>query len=57
MAQVFDFSDLIHKHTESFVGRGWLFSKIETWLNEPDEVRFCIITGEPGVGKTAIAAR
>jgi hypothetical protein len=50
------FDSEIAKLTELFTGREWVFEEIDTWLNDKDE-RFFVLTGEPGVGKSAIAAR
>jgi hypothetical protein len=44
----------IERLTGSFTGREWVFGEIDTWLRDRDE-RFFILTGEPGVGKSAIA--
>lgn len=44
------------KLTERFTGREWVFKKIDNWLKQKDE-RFFLLTGEPGVGKSAIATR
>ena len=52
-----DFTDYISKHTESFTGREWVFAEIEAWLATPNDARCFIITGEPGIGKTAIAVQ
>jgi hypothetical protein len=51
-----DFGPDINRLTEGFVGREWLFDAIDDWLEREAE-RFFILTGEPGVGKSAIAAR
>jgi hypothetical protein len=51
-----NFNDEIKKLTENFIGReGWLFKEINHWLLQHDQ-RFFILIGEPGVGKSAIAA-
>jgi hypothetical protein len=50
-------ADYIADRTRDFVGREWVFAEIDAWLTDPDVPRFFIITGEPGIGKTAIAAR
>ena len=52
-----DLSKYLDDHTRDFIGRKWVFEKIDEWLSTPDAPRFFIITGEPGIGKTAIAAR
>lgn len=52
-----DYSDLIADRTRDFTGREWVFAEIDAWLADPSAPCFFIITGEPGIGKTAIAAR
>jgi hypothetical protein len=54
---VFDFSDLIAVHSKNFIGRQWVFADIDHWLADHTAPQFFIITGEPGIGKTAIAAQ
>ena len=39
-----------------FIGRKWLDKQVEAWLDDPDGSRLCILTGDPGVGKSAYAA-
>jgi hypothetical protein len=51
-----DFGRDIDRWTQDFVGREWVFKEIDAWLKRGHE-RFFILTGEPGVGKSAIAAR
>lgn len=53
--QTFDFSTLIAEHSANFVGRDWLLTLVDNFL-ESSKNRFLIITGEPGIGKTAFAA-
>ena len=32
------------------------FAEIERWLADPEAPRFFMLTGEPGIGKTAVTA-
>jgi len=48
-------ADLTH-HLERFTGRQWLFHRIDIWLADPSASRIFWITGNPGTGKTAVAA-
>jgi len=50
-----EFSDLINGYTADFVGRGWLVARLERLMAEPD-CRIVVLTGGPGVGKTAFLA-
>jgi len=50
-----DFTHDIKRLTEKFTGREWFLAQIDNWLTQTEE-RFFILTGEPGVGKSAIAA-
>jgi hypothetical protein len=54
---IFDFTDLITQHSKNFTGRKWVFAEIDHWFANLAAPRFFIITGEPGIGKTAIAAQ
>ena len=47
--------DAIAARAETFAGRGWVARAVDDWLaNGPERV--LVITGEPGSGKTALAA-
>ncbi len=39
------------------VGRKWLTDQVDAWLDDPAGARLCVLYGEPGVGKSAFAAR
>jgi hypothetical protein len=52
-----DFSDYIKCCTDGFTGREWVFAEIDRWLTNPEAPQIFLLTGEPGIGKTAIAAR
>jgi len=39
-----------------FVGRRWLAEQVDGWLDDPAGRRLCVLTGPPGVGKSAFAA-
>src|SRR5688572_16029404 len=43
------------KRAVGFVGRSWVLDKVVEWMGSKSE-RFLLITGEPGSGKTALAA-
>jgi hypothetical protein len=49
------FTSDIARLTENFTGRQWLAEEIDNWLNMRDE-QFLILTGEPGIGKSAFIA-
>ncbi|MCD4736185.1 MAG: TIR domain-containing protein, partial [Bacteroidales bacterium] len=51
----FDFSYEIANFTAHFVGREWLNKEIDGWI-EKSNSRAMIISGEAGIGKSAIAA-
>jgi WD40 repeat protein len=50
-------TETIQRLTREFTGREWVFAEIDRWLEDPEAGRFFILTGEPGVGKSALAAR
>lgn len=51
-----DFSTYIAERTEHFTGREWIVTEIERWLAGPAAPRTFLLTGDPGIGKTAFAA-
>lgn len=48
-------ADIAH-HLPRFTGREWLFDRFRQWMQDPNGGRVFWITGDPGVGKTAIAS-
>lgn len=52
-----DFSRYIARRTRDFTGRRWVFEAVHEWLADEDAPRIFLLTGEPGSGKTALAAR
>lgn len=51
------FATFIADRTTNFIGRKWVFDAIHSCLTETKGKRLFLLTGEPGSGKTAIAAR
>ena len=45
------------ERARTFTGRDWLFRAVDAWLAAPDGRRVFLLTGEPGSGKSAVAAR
>jgi len=55
MEDAIDFNDIIAEKTEDFVGREALFKKVDSFLaHRPGG--YYLIKGDPGIGKSAIAA-
>lgn len=52
-----DFATHIQTATRDFTGRAWVFQALNEWLSRADASSVFLLTGEPGAGKTAIAAR
>jgi hypothetical protein len=52
----FDFSRDIERLTKDFTGRDWFFQEVDRWL-AAKQPRFMLLTANPGVGKSAIAAK
>lgn len=53
--KIIDYGDLIARRTKGFVGRDWLRRAVEDFLRA-DGKRYFLLSGEPGVGKTAFLA-
>lgn len=53
------FAAYIEEKTRGFVGRGWIFEEIDRHLQDREEFPsgYVLITGEPGIGKTALVAQ
>src|SRR3712207_1996855 len=45
----------IAEKAEGFTGREWVLDEVANWLDQRSE-RFLLLTGDPGSGKTALAA-
>jgi len=41
----------------SFVGREWIFDRLDDWLADKRGSSVYLLTGEPGIGKTALAIK
>jgi hypothetical protein len=49
-------SPTIRNIARDFTGRQWLLGNISAWLEDIDDSKFMLITGPPGIGKTALCA-
>ena len=52
-----DFTSYLAERAEQFTGREWVVDAVAAWRGDSPGERSFLITGEPGVGKTAVAAR
>ena len=52
-----DFQADLQKLVTDFTGRVWVFDEIDRWLADRQGAPLFLLTGEPGVGKSAIAAQ
>jgi len=52
-----DFTAELESHRAGFKGRRWLVEVVRAWMANPSAGRVLLILGEPGLGKTAFAAR
>lgn len=56
--RVRDFQNLVNERTREFVGREFVFKAIDNLLSDPSfYCGYIVITGEPGIGKTALLAQ
>ena len=53
----FDFGPFLYDKRRDFCGREWLFQRIDAWRADRDRHRALLITGDPGIGKSAIVAQ
>ncbi len=53
---ILPFAPLIQRQTSGFVGRRWLFDRIERFTQENESGHF-VLRGDPGIGKTAFVAQ
>ena len=51
-----DFSLDIEKHTKNFIGREWVFRKMNEWIKNNSDSRVLWITANAGYGKSALSA-
>jgi len=54
---ILDFTGYLAERAEEFTGREWVIDAVTAWRVDPTGERCFLIIGEPGVGKTAVAAR
>src|ERR1041385_4853805 len=50
-----EFEPFLREKSRDFTGREWLFDEIDEWLRNGNE-KALLITGDPGAGKSAVAA-
>ena len=55
MAGTIDFSPLLNRKLQDFVGRKWLTSAVDSFLKEHDR-GYIVVRSQPGLGKTSFAA-
>jgi len=54
--QMRDFTPFIEEKTRSFVGRQWVFDEVHAFI-EKNPFGYFFIVGDPGIGKSALAAQ
>lgn len=55
--QPWDFAAFLYDKRKNFTGRQWLFDVIDNWRKSSGAQQTLLITGNPGVGKSAIVAQ
>ena len=56
--RVHEFQTLISNRTQNFIGRDFVFKKIDNIINDPEfPSGYVVISGEPGIGKTSLMAQ
>ena len=50
------FHEYLKRYSTRFTGREWFITQLNTWASEPDS-RLLLLTGQPGIGKSHLAAR
>jgi hypothetical protein len=55
--QPWDFAAFLHDKRRNFTGREWVFDAIDDWRTSVGVQQVLLITGDPGVGKSAIVAQ
>jgi WD40 repeat protein len=53
----FDFGVYLDPIRRDFCGREWLFKRLDAWRTESGRQRALLLTGDPGIGKSAIVAQ
>jgi WD40 repeat protein len=57
LASGHDYTELVVDRTRDFIGRDWVFAKLDGWIADPKSARIFFLGGGPGSGKSAVAAR
>lgn len=53
-----DFETIVNERTKDFVGREFIFNRIDEVISNPDFTSgYVVIKGEPGIGKTALISQ
>jgi hypothetical protein len=56
MLKPINFGADIDMHIRNFYGRDWVFDIIDNWFKSDSASKVFLLTGSPGIGKTAISA-